>query len=164
MPTDAPRLLFVGSDAPDFLDYRIGLAEALRKSGFEVHVALPSGGDVEAIARRGFRVHAIPLRRLSVRPWTEARTCAALLRLYVRLRPVLVHHLCLKPVLYGAAAARVAGVPAAIHTLTGLGPIFTMRTPKLRALRGLVERGLRFGLRHPNTRVVVQNPADRDFL
>ena len=160
----SPRLLLVCNQVRDFLEYRMVLARALRADGFEVHVAAPPEPGREAIERDGMRVHLVPFRRLSARPWTEARTLAALLRLYRRLRPALVHHFGLKPTLYGATAARLAGVPAVVNTLTGMGPLFTMRTATMRALRQAAGHALRFGLRHPRTAVVVQNPDDRDLL
>jgi hypothetical protein len=46
-----------------------------------------------------------------------------------------VHHIGLKPALYGGCAARIAGVPASVNTLTGLGHLFTLRTVKARVLQ-----------------------------
>jgi len=77
---------------------------------------------------------------------------------------LLVHHICLKPALYGGIAARIAGVPAVVSTLPGLGYLFTTRTAKVAVLRSLVVRGLRFSFRHRNNRVTFQNRDDRDFM
>ena len=46
--------------------------------------------------------------------------------------------------LYGGIAARVLGIPSAVSTLTGLGPVFRGTTLKMRILRRLVSVGLRF--------------------
>jgi glycosyltransferase involved in cell wall biosynthesis len=48
--------------------------------------------------------------------------------------------------------------------LTGLGHLFTTRTVKIHFLRWIVERGLGFSFRHPNHRVILQTPHDRDSL
>jgi glycosyltransferase involved in cell wall biosynthesis len=159
-----PRILFVDNQVIDFLRYRMVLAHTLRESGFDVHVAVPREPGLEQISRQGIAAHIFYLRRKSTRPLDELRCCVSLLCLYRRLRPILVHHICLKPVLYGGIAARIAGVPATIDTLTGLGHLFTTHTVKTRVLRSIVSRGLRFSFKHPNHRVIFQNPDDRDRL
>lgn len=160
----AHRVLFVDNQVSDFLRYRLVLARALRETGLDVHVAVPREPGLEDIKRQGFPVHILYLRRKSARPLDELRCWVSLLRLYRRLRPTLVHHICLKPTLYGGIAARIAGVPASINILTGLGHLFTTRSVKARVLRSVVARGLRFSFRHRNLRVIFQNPDDRDYL
>ncbi len=160
----APRVLFVDNEVNDFLQYRMVLAGALLKAGFEVHVALPREPGLDEISRQGIPVHIIYLRRKSTWIFDELRCSVSLLRLYWQLRPALVHHICLKPALYGGIAARLSGVPAVVHTLAGLGYLFTTRTAKTRALQPIVERGLRFSFGHRNNRVTLQNPDDRNFL
>ena len=159
-----PRVLFVDNQVSDFLQYRMVLAHTLRKAGFDVHVAVPREPGLEEISRQGIPVHIFYLRRMSTQPLDELRCWISLLRLYRRLRPTLVHHICLKPTLYGGVAARITGVPAVVNMLTGLGHLFTTRTVKIRVLRWIVERGLRFSFRHPNHRVILQTPHDRDRL
>jgi glycosyltransferase involved in cell wall biosynthesis len=160
----APRLLFVDNQVNDFLQYRMALARALREAGFDVHVAVPREPGLEDISRQGMAVHTIPLRRLSARPLDELRALVSLIRLYRRLRPTLVHHLCLKPTLYGGIAARLVGVPAAVSTLMGLGALSSRRTVKVRVLRSIVVRGLRVCFSQENHRLIAQNPDDRDWL
>jgi glycosyltransferase involved in cell wall biosynthesis len=164
-PVDAiPRVLFVDNQVNDFLRYRMVLAQTLRQAGFDVHVALPREPGLEDISCQGIPVHIFYLRRHSTQPLDELRCWISLLRLYRRLRPTLVHHICLKPTLHGGAAARIAGVPAVVNMLTGLGHLFTTRTVKTRVLRWIVARGLGFSFRHYNHRVILQNPDDRDCL
>jgi glycosyltransferase involved in cell wall biosynthesis len=164
-PIDAmPRVLFVDNQVSDFLQYRMTLAHTLREAGFDVHVAVPEEPGLEAISCQGIPVHTFYLRRKSTRPLDELRCWISLLRLYRRLQPTLVHHICLKPTLYGGIAARIAGVPALVNMLTGLGHLFTTRTVKTRVLWWIVARGLGFSFRHRNHRVILQNPDDRDCL
>src|SRR5439155_19675820 len=150
----ASRVLFVDNQITDFLQYRMVLACKLRQAGFDVHVAVPRELGLEHISRDGIPVHIFYLRRKSTRPLDELLCGLSLLHLYRRLRPTLVHHVCLKPTLYGGIAARILGVPAEINTLTGLGYLFTTETLKTRVLRSIVGRGLRFSFRHQNSRVV----------
>ena len=164
-PIDAaPRILFVDHQVNDFLQHRMLLAHTLRNAGFDVHVALPREPGLEDISREGVPVHTIYLRRLSTQPLDELCALVSLIRIYWRLRPTLVHHIGLKPTVYGSIAARITGVPAAVNTLTGLGYLFTRRTTKTRILRSIVAGGLRFSFSRQNHRVIFQNPDDRDCL
>ncbi len=159
-----PRLLFVDNQVDDFLKYRMELARKVQETGYEVHVALPREPGLDDLLHHGFTVHIIYLRRMSTWPLDELRCWLSLLRLYRWLRPTLVHHMCLKPVLYGGIAARVAGVPAVVSTLYGLGYVFSTHTLKTYILRAIVTFGLRFAFRGKNHRVVVQNSADRTWV
>ncbi len=163
-PIENARLLFVDNQAMDFLRYRMVLASKLREVGFDVHVALPQEDGVEDVLRHGVPVHIFYLKRKSTRLLDELHSWVSLMRLYWQLRPTLVHHLCLKPTLYGGISARICGVPAAVSTLTGLGYPFTTRALKMRMLRSIVAIGLRFSFGHQNYRVIFQNGDDRDRL
>ncbi len=159
--TRKQMVLFLDNDADNFFAHRLGLACALRDAGFEVHAACPAGRSVSLIEAEGIKVHTIPLTRSGLKPWVEIGTVVALVRLYRRLRPDLVHHLRLKPVVYGSLAAWWAGVPAVVNLLTGLGYVFTVDSFKTRLLRTAIKWAGRIAFRHSNQRIVFQNPDDR---
>lgn len=165
------KLLYVVNEAYYFLSHYSALAQTALEAGYEVHVAAPDdhvwapdGFGVQDVCDRGFGFHAIPLSRRGQNPLQDMRTAAALLGLYRRLRPDLVHHLTIKPVLYGGIASRVARIPAAVSAVTGLGQVFVARGLRAAGLRALVRLGYRIAMRHPNARVIVQNSADGETL
>jgi glycosyltransferase involved in cell wall biosynthesis len=157
-------MLFVGNQVEDFARYRSALAVALRELGFDVHVALPREGGLEEIRREGFTVHTVKMDRMSISLLTELRCCLSLIRVYRRVKPTIVHHLQLKPALYGGIAARVTGVPAVVSTLPGLGHLFTANSKRAKLLWRIVMIGLRFSFGCRTQRVIFQNPDDRDTL
>jgi glycosyltransferase involved in cell wall biosynthesis len=156
-----PRIVFVDNSLDAFRRDRMQLVHAARDLGLEIHVAAPRGRDPADSGNEAFAFHAIPMTRKGTSMWKEPATVLALLRLYRGLCPSLVHHLRLKPVLYGSLAANLAGVPAVVNTLTGLGFIFTDQSEKTVPVRKWVEMGCRRAFRHPNLRVIFQNPDDR---
>ena len=160
----APRILFVDNQVSDFIQYRLSLAAVLRNSGWDVHVALPKEEGLEEIVRQNLTVHSFYIKRMSLRPLDELRTLIALLRVYRRLQPTLVHHFCLKPSLYGGLAARLCHVPSAVSTFTGLGHLFTAQSLTVRVLRRFTVTALRFCFRHANHVAVFQSGIDRDRL
>jgi Glycosyltransferase len=93
--------------------------------------------------------------------WQELGTLWGLFRLYRKLKPELVHHVTIKPVMYGGIAAHMARVPAVISAVTGLGYVFIARGFASSLLRASVKAMYRLALAHPRGRVIFQNPDDR---
>lgn len=163
--TGTPKLLFVDNSTRTFVSHRLALAKAVREAGFEVVVVTPPGPESVEILTAGFDFHPIPLSRRSTNPFKEVGAVASLCHLYRTLRPDVVHHLRIKPVLYGGIAARLTRVPAVVNTLTGLGFLFLAEGAEAAIRRSLVKYGLRQALHHENQRTIFQNPDDRtEFL
>ncbi|KAG0931429.1 hypothetical protein G6F31_016786 [Rhizopus arrhizus] len=108
--------------------------------------------------------HAIPMTRSGKHPLQELGTLLALVRLFRRVRPDVVHLVTIKPVLYGGIAARLARVRGMVAAISGLGFVFLSNSLKMRLVRSVVARLYRIALGHPNSRVIFQNANDRDLL
>ncbi|MCC7410749.1 MAG: glycosyltransferase family 4 protein [Gammaproteobacteria bacterium] len=160
----APKLLFVVTEDWYFRSHRLPLAQAAQAAGYEVHVATRIGRDGERIRQAGFVLHPLPFSRSPRRPWRDAATLVALIRLYRRLAPAAVHHVALKPVVLGSLAALVASPPLVVNALTGLGFVFASDSAGARALRVPVRALLRVLLRRPNAVTVLQNSDDLALL
>ncbi len=161
----AGKLLFVVTEDWYFCSHRLPLAVAAREAGYEVAVATRVDRHGGAIEAAGLRL--IPLRRLRRRSGNPLRELAALLelwRIFRRERPGLVHLVALKPVIYGGLAARLAGVPHRVAAIAGMGHLFTAGDRRTRLLAGLVRGLYRLALGGGDTRVIVQNPDDREIL
>ncbi|HEY8077862.1 MAG TPA: glycosyltransferase family 4 protein, partial [Labilithrix sp.] len=155
------RLLIVVNDAAFFLSHRLSLALGARAAGYDVHIATPRDEASPRIEAAGLPFHAIPLQRKSMSAARELRAVAALVSLYRDVRPDVVHHVTAKPILYGGIAARVAGVPAVVHAVSGLGYVFISRGMRARALQRAIRATYRVATSHPNCAVIFQNEDDR---
>jgi glycosyltransferase involved in cell wall biosynthesis len=155
------KLLFVVTEDWYFVSHRLPLAVAAQKAGFDVAVATRVGEYGETIRAAGIRL--IPLG-LSRRRGNPLREVAVLARLYRRECSAIVHHVALKPVLYGALAARLAGVPHVVNAIAGLGWLFTSSGLAARTVRPMMCRLLAWLLGAPNSRTIVQNPDDFGLL
>ena len=166
-----PVLLFVVNEAYFFVSHRLPIALEAQRRGYDVHVAAPddhvwapSDYSVEDLARHGLTYHRIPISRRGTSPWQELRTFMAILGLYRRLRPDIVHHLTIKPNLYGGLAARLTGVAGVVYAITGLGQMFVSSQGLQRSLRPFVLAFMRIAFGHGNAKVIVQNKSDQEFL
>src|SRR5690606_24224864 len=118
------------------------------------------GPGAQEVIARGIRFHRIPLSRRDAWPWEEAHSIRALVSLFSRERPDVVHLVTIKPVLYGGVAARLAGVPAVVSAVSGLGTVFLARGLAAMARRVAVEALYRIAFSHTSQRVIFQNPDD----
>lgn len=141
-------------------NFRRSLAVALRDAGHEVLLVSPPGPYGEKLQALGFRWIAAPMDRRSLNPLREALLVNWLRRLMKTERVDLVHSFTIKCVVYGALAARFAGVNARVNAVAGMGYVFTSDDRKARALRPLVRRLMGAALGGNNTRLVLQNPDD----
>lgn len=156
----APRLLFVVNDAAFFLSHRLPLALGALDAGYEVHVATPASAASATVAGHGLRHHVLDMRRGGQNPLADFRTLVSLGRLYRRLRPDIVHHVTVKPVLYGSLAARALAVPAVVNAVSGLGYLYLAGGWKARARRAMVSALYSAAFGHRNTRIIFQNTDD----
>lgn len=160
----APRLLFLVTEDWYFVSHRLRLAMAARAAGYEVHVATRETESGDAIRAAGLTLHRLDWRRGGGSPGPELAALRRIVRLYAALRPDVVHHVALKPVIYGAFAARLARVGAAVNAIAGLGFVFTERSLKARLLRPPLLAAMRALLNRPGWVTLFQNPDDRELM
>jgi glycosyltransferase involved in cell wall biosynthesis len=162
-----PKAILVVNADWFFLSHRLPIALALRNAGWEVLVAAGDTGERGTIERHGLRFAPLPIKRGGRNPIEEAVTVGALLRLYTTERPDVVHHVTVKPVLYGTFAARITRVPCVLNAISGLGFVFIEREqPSVRdhTVRSLIRAAYRGLLHDPRIRVIFQNPTDREMF
>ncbi len=159
--SERPKILFVVTEDWYFVSHRLALAVAAQAAGFDVTVATRVGRHGETIRVSGIRLVPFGLARSYGNPLREI---LSLVRLYRRERPDIVHHVALKPIVYGAIAARIARVPAQVNAVVGLGWLFTSTKGVMRLVRPAARWVLATLLRAPGTLTIVQNPDDRALL
>ncbi len=158
------KILIVVNEPWFFVSHRLPIARAALLLGYEVHVATKQGEGIEKIKREGIVCHEIPFKRSSFKPLDEVRTFVALVRLYKKLRPEIIHHVTIKPVLYGTFAARITNMPHIVNAISGLGFVFIAKGFIASLRRYFVSRAYKTILRKKNIRVIFQNSDDRNLF
>ena len=164
---DPDRLLYLVNAAWFFISHRLPLAEAARRAGYDVHVAsgAATADEVRLLEKAGFTYHSLGLKRASGNPFHNAALLLQLFRLYRSVRPAIVHHVTIKPVILGTLVARFLHIPAVVNAVSGLGYSFSSAERRRKSLRYLVGLAYRVCLNHPRMTVIFQNADDRlDFL
>jgi glycosyltransferase involved in cell wall biosynthesis len=160
--TGRTRLLMLVTEDWYFWSHRLDLARAARDAGMEVLIATRVQEHGKRIENEGFRLLPIRLLRRSRRPLRELLAIFELVRLYRTYRPAIVHHVAIKPILYGSVAARLAGIPCVVNAFGGLGYVFISDDLLARVIRVFIKWGLRAALAQATSVAVFQNAEDRD--
>ena len=141
-------------------NFRRNLALSLRDAGHDVLLISPPGPYGGKLRALGLRWQPLPMDRRSLNPLREAALLWHLWGLFRRERPDLVHGFTIKCAVYGSLAARLAGVPARVNAVAGMGYVFTSNDTRARLLRPVVRILLRLALGGRGARLILQNPED----
>lgn len=156
----SPHLLFFVAEDWSFCSHRLPLAVAARDAGYKVSVVAREREHGEVIRQAGLRLIPLEMVRSGVNPIAEAEVIRELARIYRAERPDIVHHVALKPVIYGSIAASMAKVPLVVNAMVGLGFLFVSNSAKARLIRPLVKSLFRHLLNRGQSRLILQNPDD----
>lgn len=170
-PADTPvlcvsarRLTFVVSEDWYFCTHRLPLALAAVRHGYQVTVITRVGEHGERMRRSGLNVVPMEISRSGMHPLKEMGTIRRLADIYREVKPDVVHHVALKPVVLGTIAARLAGVPQVVNAIAGFGYVFASGEAKATLLRPVLRTVLRILLNRPAVTTIVQNTEDEAAL
>lgn len=155
-----PKIIYFVTEDWYFWSHRLPIARAAKDAGFEVVVMTRVNQHGNLIANEGFKLVPIGLKRSSRNPVREVLSILEILRLYCLEKPDIVHHVALKPVLYGSLAARLAGVSGVVNAIAGLGYTFVAEGWKAKILKTFVCLAFRSAFSARNVSVIFQNPED----
>src|SRR5690606_35384806 len=152
-----PHLLCIGGDDHAL---RIPFLLALRERRLNVSAA-GTGGE-EAFVRAGIDFHRYAMSRF-LAPRTDRAAIAALSRLIGDLRPTIIQCFDTKPDILVPFAAHAAGRVPVVSTITGLGWLYSSRSPLALSLRPVFTALQRRASRR-TTALVFQNRDDEAFF
>ncbi len=157
------KAALVSPDAFTVWQFRRGLIKALLGQNISVDVISADDAYVDRVRSLGVTYHSVRLSRF-VNPRLDVLYTFSLWRIFRSERFDIVHNFTIKPNIYGAIAARLAGVPRIVEMVEGLGFTFSSSADfRGRALRALIKFLYRiaFGL---STCVWFLNRDDMDAM
>ena len=155
----AKIILFANTDWYLY-NFRLKLASKLCEQGHELFLLSPPGDFHTRLREQGYQWIPFPLSRQGINPFNEIKTLVRLISIYKQIRPEIVHHFTIKPVIYGSIAAHILSISGIINSITGLGHLFIDSGFVTHMLRGLAKWLYRISLR--GTQVIFENPEDRN--
>lgn len=82
--------------------------------------------------------------------------------MYNQIKPDVVHHITLKPVIYGSLTAKMLNVKGVVNAVSGLGYNFTVGRQGI--VQKIMIKMMRYGFQRKNLTVIFQNGDDQNEL
>lgn len=161
---DKGKIIYFITEDWVFCTHRLPLAVAAKEAGYDVAVVTNVSRHTDEIAKAGIRLIPYNLDRGSMNPLKAIALIFQLAKIYRQEKPDIVHHVAIKPILYGAIAARLAGVKYVVNAITGMGYIFTSGQWKARVLRPFINTAFKILINGKDSRLIMQNDDDRMAL
>ena len=156
----ARRLAFIATEDWFFASHFLPMARAAVAIGLDVTVIVRVRAHRAAIEATGAKVIALEAERASLNPMTAGYAAGQLAAILKAVKPDLVHCIALRAILVGGTAASMAGIPARVFAVTGLG-LIGARTDRVgKASRLAIRALIRGPLATRKTRFLFENPHD----
>jgi len=156
------KLLFVVNVDWFFISHRLILAEEALKNGFEVFVACKNTGRANEITDKGVKFMDLGFSRSGTNPIKELYTIVKFYKAYKKIKPDIVHHITLKPVIYGTLISRLLKLKGVVNAVSGLGYNFT--SDRKGFVQNLMIRLMRIGFKRDNLTIIFQNDDDKKYF
>jgi len=158
------KILYLISEDWYFWSHRRSIALAALNHGYKVTLVTHVDEKEDEIIKAGIKLVPSRMKRSSVNPFYELGTIFELIRVYRQEKPDIVHHVALKPVLYGTLAAKLTGVKCIVNALGGLGHIFSSSDRRISVIRKFISFFYRLTFSGNSSRLILQNPDDRKII
>lgn len=152
------KILIVVNSDWFFLSHRLPIALEAKQQGFEVHVSTRDTGRSTEITSKGLIFHELPISCSGTNIVEEALAVRHFIKFYRKINPDLVHHVTMKPVIYGSFAAKILKIPV-LNAVSGMGYVFTSHKGKV--LPYVIKKFIKLGWKAGRTHVIFQNPDDK---
>ncbi|VVD94898.1 N, N'-diacetylbacillosaminyl-diphospho-undecaprenol alpha-1,3-N-acetylgalactosaminyltransferase [Pandoraea morbifera] len=136
-------VLFCSNTFWSIYNFRGGPIRALMGHGHPIHVVAPDDDYAPLLRDLGCAVHVLPMASKGRNPLEDLALLWRMYRLYRRIRPAVCFHYTIKPNIYGAIAAHLAGIES-VSITTGLGTVFINQSVITHIVRTLY----RYAFRH----------------
>ena len=154
------KLLFVVNVDWFFISHRLPIALAAKKLGYTIHIATSLTDKLTELQQHGLIVHPLKMDRSSTGLYSVLHNLLELWQVFKSVKPDVIHLVTIKPVLLGGIVARLAGIPAVVAAVSGLGFVFIDNGLKASIRRWLVGTLYRLAFGHRNMKVIFQNKDD----
>ena len=134
---------------------------SLKSKGHDVVVGYGElgGANRDVIKKKNIRIVYVPMFRGGINIFKELKSLYHIWKIFVNIRPDLVHLVSIKPYLYGGIIARIVKIKAVVSAVAGLG-ILNNQNLKSKFLKFLLRPIFLFAFNHSNQIIIVQNKDD----
>ena len=160
------KLLILVNDLSFFISHRLMVAKASIDKGFDVVIGYGElgGANKNLVIQNGIRITHVPMHRGGLNIFNDFKLLIRIWKCFKEEKPDIVHLVTIKPYLYGGVISRLAGVPAVVSAVSGLGTIFIGKELRYKILRLFLYPFYKIAFNHFNQKVIIQNKDDLKTL
>lgn len=162
MTISHPKILFFVTEDWFVCSHWLPVIEGAKNAGFEVVVVTRTNKHAEKIRQHGARVIPFGISRRGSNLFREFTAILRLAGIYRAERPDIVHHVAMKPMLYGSLVSHLVRVPHTVNWVAGMGWLFVSNNRRAKILQIAVRKML--GLLLRGTSVIVENKDDQAII
>jgi glycosyltransferase involved in cell wall biosynthesis len=156
------KILYVVNVDWFFISHRLPLAMEAIRLNYDVFLVTRNSGRFKELEALGICCINVQFDRSGKNPLKEISIIRQLIKIYSSLSPNIIHHVTLKPSLYGTLAYRISRLNCTVvNAVSGLGYTFTADRKSLGKL--LLLKFMSFVFYKKDTRFIFQNPDDKNF-
>jgi len=159
-----PKLHFFVNEDWAFVSHFFERAVAAQSAGYNVDISAHCGEMKAVLEGAGFTIYPHNISRSGTNPFIEIQNLFAMIKVFRKSKPDIIHLIALKPIVIGAIAARIYGKAQVVCAPIGMGYLFSSNDRKARLLQPLVRFILRRLLNFKNTQVIIENDEDCESL
>jgi glycosyltransferase involved in cell wall biosynthesis len=162
MNKSQPKLLYFATEDWFVCSHWLPQILGAKDAGFDVVVVTRTNKHAEKIRQHGVKVIHFEISRRGTNVFRELGTVLRLIRIYRAERPDIVHHVAMKPMLYGSLAAHLTRIPHAVNWVAGMGWLFISKSRRAKLMQMVVRKI--FGVLLRGTEIIVENKDDQAIM
>ena len=157
-----PKLLFFVTVDWFFCSHFLARAISAKNAGFDVFVMTNVDRHGDIIKSAGLKLISINIDRRSINPFAAVYDLLKIIKVYISVKPDLLHHVALKPILLGSLAAKVLKHRRVVNAVVGMGYAFTSPDPIVRMISRIIKVAFKFLINPLGSKVIFENAEDRN--
>jgi glycosyltransferase involved in cell wall biosynthesis len=162
MKASNTRILFFVTEDWFVCSHWLPIIIGAKGEGYDVVVVTRTNRHAGIIEKHGARVIPFGISRRGSNVFREIAAIRRLTGIYHAEKPDIVHHVAMKPMLYGSLAAHLLRIPHTFNWVAGMGWLFVSNERQAKVLQAVVRKVLGMLLR--GTSVIVENMDDREII
>ena len=162
--TNKSKIVLVSNTSWYLYNFRVKLLFLIKSYNYELFLICPRDEYTEKLEKLGFKIYNWDLQRRSINPLKELISVYKLARIYIQIKPNIVHHFTIKACIYGSISAFMCNVKVVINSFTGLGHFFISNNLKIKFIRKISRIFIKIIFSKINTKLILQNNSDRKKL
>ena len=158
------RILFIVNHDWFFTSHRLPIAIDCLKNNYEVHLGSNFSESKNVYLKHGIKTHQINISRTSINPLKSFFELINVIKLFIHIKPEIVHLISHKPMIYGSIASLFFRELKIVASVSGLGFVFSHNGFQSFVIRKLIIFLYKLCFYKKRIKIIFQNTFDKEYF